>query len=267
MPRKILCLSGGGVRIYGLIGALAAAQELGIDFSQFDIIQATSSGSIVGLMLQSGMDPRQVLLESKHLPIKSFVDTGFLGLSLFFGGFSNKKLGIWANSLNVEPSDRLVVNTFDKTTNSQKIFTKKDYEQKGYGYALRCSTCYPVAFTPIDGKYIDGGVCENPLMLNLNEDDQILCIHLGYAGEVKDPKFTKGFLGRVESGIKALEFLNYQSFAFMVDKFPNIDIIRPKIYDVPSVNFWISDKERDEMIKRGKQNTKEQWKAILKKWT
>lgn len=266
MGRKILCIGGGGVRIYGTIGALIKAEEMGIDFSQFDIIQATSSGTIIAAMLIAGLTPKEIERRALKLPLNTFIDMGFLGLKFIFGGVSNGGIGKWADSLNLQPTDKFVINTFDKTKNKQYIFTKEDYEKYGYGYALRCSTCYPGVMSPIDGKYLDGGIVENPIMLNLNADDEILCIYLGYAGEVKPNKFKFNLFRRLEEAIYAVEFLNYRSFLFMVDKFKSIDIIWPKIYDVASTNFWINKTDMENMITNGKINSESQWASILHKW-
>jgi len=266
MPKKVLAISGGGVRIYGTIGALVKAEEMGIDFTQFDVIQATSSGTIVALMLLSGMTPKEIEKKALELPLETFIDMGPFGLKFLFWGVSNEGLSKWADSLELTPTDKLVINTFDSQTNKQYIFTKEDYAKHGYGYATKCSTRYPGVMTPVDGKYLDGGVAENPVVLNLEPDDQILCVYLGYAGEVQHPKFHLNLLRRLEEAVYTIEYLNYRAFNFMIDKFENMDIIWPKIYGVSSVNFWITKDDMKKMIQEGKDNTEQQWDSIKSKW-
>ena len=272
MSRKVLCLGGGGVRIYGAIGALFEAEKQGFDFSQFDLITATSAGCIPGMMLAADKTPTQMIELAMNFPLSKFIDKGFIGEKVLFNGISNKGLGDWADSLKVIPSNRLLMNTLDITTNQQKIFYKEDYEKHGYGYAVRCTTCLPFAMSPIDDKYLDGGIVENPLSLLLDPEDQILFIHLGYAGEARSSE-KRGLLENIDilkrtsDMMYAFDYKNHMQFKYMIDKFPNADVIYPKVFNIRSSNFWISDKQKLQMIEDGGKNTKDQWAAIKNKWS
>jgi predicted acylesterase/phospholipase RssA len=268
MARKILALGGGGVRIYGAIGALIELEAQGIDLKQFDLITCTSAGTIPGILLIAGKSAQEIGQIALKMPLSKFIDKGFIGEKIFFNGLENKGLGDWIDSLNVPPSDRIFINTFDKKTNSQIVFTKEDYEKRGYGFAVRCSTRLPGAMEPLEGRYVDGGILENPLMMFLNPDDQILCIHLGYAGEVSDQTSRKStsLARRIDDLVYAFDYKNYAQFKFMVDKFNNLDIIRPKIFDIRSSNFWITEEQKKDMIRRGRENSRDQISLILDKW-
>lgn len=187
-PRKVLSLSGGGVRVYGAFGALLEAESQGIDIHQFDIITATSAGAIVAVLIAAGKTAEEMVDIALEMPLNKFIDKGLVGEKIIWGGLNNQGLADWIDSLNAPPSEKIFINTLNKKTNKQKIFTKKDYEERGYGYAVKCSTRLPFAMKPVDDTYIDGGVVENPLMLHLNSDDQILCLRLGYAGEIREGK-------------------------------------------------------------------------------
>jgi predicted acylesterase/phospholipase RssA len=271
MPRKILSLSGGGVRVYGMIGALREMEDQGINLHQFDLITCTSAGTVPGVLLTGGKTAAEIEQIVLKMPLAKFIDKGIIGEKLIFGGLDNKGLGDWIDSLKIPPSDKLAINTYDRKTNTQKIFTKADYETLGYGFAVRCSTRLPGIMVPLDDRYIDGGIIENPIMMFLDPDDQILCVNLGYAGEVPEEthgatKLENTLMKRFSDLSFAFDRKNYAQFKFMVDRFNNIDIISPKIYDIGSTDFWVTDAQKKDMVERGKLNTRPQIKAILSKW-
>lgn len=267
--RKILCLGGGGVRIYGCIGALLEGERQGFDFSQFDLITATSAGSIPGVLLAAGKTPTEIKDITLKMPLNKFINKGLIGEKIIFGGVSNNGLEAWINSLNLPPTNKLLINAFDVTTNTQKIFAKTDFEQKGYGYAVKCSTAMPGMINIIDNRYTDGGICEDPLMLNLNPDDKILCLYLGYPGEVKKVPNLVKLINPIERAYEltyALEYQGYTRFKFLIDKFTNLNIINPKVYNFKSFNFWIKKSDKIDMINAGQANTINQWQNLIQKW-
>ena len=275
MSKKILALSGGGVRIYGAIGALYEAECQGIDLHQFDIITATSAGSIVGLLLANGKSAKDILDIARKMPLNKFIDKGFIGEKLLINGLNNEPLAKWADSFNFPPSEKLLINAFDKKINKQIVFDKTTFSAKGYGYALKCATRLPGAMTPVENRYQDGGMIENPLIMFADPDDQILCINLGYAGETPDfnptlvNRLNKTFnlLERIEDITYALDYKNYEQFKFMIDRFNNIDVVSPKIYNIRSSDFWVTNKDKEDMIQRGRDNTRDQWSSIKTKWS
>lgn len=276
MPRKILALGGGGVRIYGAIGALYEAEQQGIDLHQFDIITATSAGSIPGFLLANGKSASEILKIARNMPTSHFIDKGLIGEKLLLSGLDNEPLSKWADDFKFPVSDKLLINVFDKKKNKQVIFDKDIFSTKGYGYALKCATRLQGVMAPVDGQFQDGSMVESPLIMFAEPDDQILCINLGYAGEtdiVANPGVVAGLnktfnlISRVEDIFFALDYKNYMQFKFMVDKFENIDVISPKIYNIKSSNFWINDKTKEDMIKRGRDNTRDQWADIKSKWS
>lgn len=67
--------------------------------------------------------------------------------------------------------------------------------------------------------------------------------------------------------VYAFDFKSHMQFKNMVDKFNNIDIINPEVYDIRSSNFWITDEQKLSMIERGRLNTRDHWKKIKHKWS
>lgn len=282
--QQIYVSSGGGIRIGATFGAIKEGENQGKFFSgNFDTYIGTSAGALDAAMTANGWDA-----DSK---IQFFLETDFEKLfTPFLIPFSLrktasvvlnnpiklKKLSDLIDSLNFDCNEELLVNTVDSLTNEQIVYCetkplwwpeKTDaklitnaFSQYGFGKILTRSMVLP-GLEADDPRYMDGGIAENPFLSALPLDSEILFMHLGYAGDVWDKGDTvpKGVLNRSLYAYehKATAFLKH-----MMQHYPNLKPIYPKIYNVDSSNFALDKRGKKIMVQNAQFNCIPQWKKL-----
>ncbi|MEI7024687.1 patatin-like phospholipase family protein [Paenibacillus sp. y28] len=162
---------GGGVKAIGLVGALQAAQEKGI---QFERVAGTSSGSMVASMLAAGYTPEEMRDIIASTPFTSFIKKGPLhqiriigpAVRLFIkkGLYSGEALERWmAHKLaakgvrtfaDLKPGTLKIVAS--DISQGKLLVLPDDIEQYGWkpaqlsvARAVRMSTSIPYFFDPV----------------------------------------------------------------------------------------------------------------------
>jgi len=282
--QQVYVSSGGGIRIGATFGAIKEGEKQGKFFSgNFDTYIGTSAGSLDAVMTANGWDA--------DTKIQFFIETDFEKLFTPFlipfgvrkaatlvldNPIKLKKLSDLIDSLNFDIAEEILVNTVDSLTNQQIVYCEKKpewwpeqttaklitnaFSQYGFGKILTRSMVLP-GLEADDPRYMDGGIAENPFLSALPVDSEILFMHLGYAGDVvqKGDTVPKGLLSRSLYAYehKATTFLNH-----MIQHYPNLKPIYPKIYNVDSSNFALSKRDKKLMVQNAQYNCIPQWKQL-----
>lgn len=287
---RIYASSGGGVRLGASFGAVLEGERQGrFPAGQFDWYVGTSAGALDALLTLNGWTGEQKVALYLDMDFKKFFTPALLPLTVrkvlaVFAPISLKKLANFINTLQdenpygppLERFDGLLINSVDAEKNIQVVFCQtqpdwlKDSKQlkveanafkwDNLGIIITRSMVLP-GLRADDPRWQDGGVSENPLFSVLPKDAAIMLIHLGYAGLVQRGKDTIPKTA-LEQALYDYEFKAYVFAEYLMGEFFNMTVIRPEIYDVDSANFGLSKADKQRMIQRAQENTRDQWAAL-----
>lgn len=216
---------GGGCKAIAYIGAYKRAYERGVFFSE---LAGTSAGSIIAALIAAGAKPETIYNIVKTTDFHSLVKgvgnanklRSFL-ISLFvkdvpktirehistdalnrFGLYDSKALEVFTEKClfmvsgkknlkfkQIVPDLNIVCS--DLQSRSIKIWNKQNTPEESIAKAVAASCSIPVFFTPIDNKYVDGGILSNlPNYLFSKEPhyNRILCFR--NKGDIIDHDIT-----------------------------------------------------------------------------
>lgn len=274
--------SGGGARIGATFGAvLEGERHRKFKAGSFDACLGTSAGALDAALTANGWDGR--------MKISLFLDTDFgamvkpallpFGLRKAFSvvkPMQLERLAEFIDELGLKPVEGLLINTVDAETNTHIVYCETKpkwwpadakatlvegaFTQLGFGTVITRSMALP-GLVADDPRYMDGGIAENPLLSVLPSDAQILMVHLGYAGLLKDGGDTvpKGLLNRA---MYAYERKAYELVEHLMSHYSKLRAIFPKVYDVDSTAFNLSYSAKLDMVNTARLNTKPQWEAL-----
>lgn len=185
---RILCLSGGGIRSIGQLGALTVLEEKGL-LTQINEYLGVSAGAflcfaiVLGYSLKEmvqimegvnfgeirSVDPENLLLFDEHFGI----DDGGGLIKLFNSLLKIKGFSTDLTFGDLPPNKILRIFATDLTTQKPREFSRKLTPQVKLTDALRASMCLPLYFTPVrdpvTGNLLtDGGVIANYPMVFLS---------------------------------------------------------------------------------------------------
>lgn len=270
---KKLLISGGGIKGIAICGVLEWLEENTKMLDSIKEIYGSSIGALIGFFMGLGMSFKNIaqifeidLKELAEIDIKLFLeeygfDKGAKFLNLLkaaikiqgfsptmtfeeYNEISKYKLFISGTNINKAKIEYFSVDTHPK----MEIIT-----------AIRISTSYPIAFTPIrigDDIYADGGIM-SPLPCDLikkEDKKKTLCI-------VNHRSITQNNVDSLHSYILSIISCIIDS---LTDK--NIDCMRHKIilnYPIHAMNLEITSEEKLQMFEYGKEKAKEWWKKII----
>lgn len=235
-----LVLSGGGVKGVYHLGVLQYLKEQGIEF---DVISATSAGSIVGTLVSLGLEPvniKEALMsvQFKKLPsiwsifgkaglinphsMKEVVNKDILNMDFTDYDFTMIQKELYITATNME-SGRSVV--FSKNSNAQTQLLD----------AMMASSAYPFVFSPMEiagVKYSDGGILSNfPVEVIKDKVDYVLGVYLSPVSSMSGDQLDSSkavvlralsLIGKEEEHkfkycndvLHSEELSNYQTFEF-----------------------------------------------------
>ena len=186
-----LCLSGGGVRGYELLGAIAYMQEI-LDFNDMNNFIGTSVGSLVCYLLAIGYSALEILIltnsskvfdKLKTFNVMKMIQDGgavaFTPIVEMLETLTIKKIGRLINlrQLRDEHGKTLKIVTYNATKKEKEVIGPDTHPDMPCVCAIRMSCTLPFIFQPYeyDGcLYLDGGLVENlPISLVENPENTI----------------------------------------------------------------------------------------------
>jgi NTE family protein len=271
IPPHYLVLSGGGVKVVSIVGAIKALDDKGL-LKNLKEVSGVSAGAWLGFMMSSGLSIQVIeelvlYFEFSHIrnitpeALISFPET--LGLdngtnlekflesifrivikispSITFAEFnelhlSSIKFRCWATDLKEQTSYEF---SFKKTPDVKIID------------ALRASMAIPLYFTPIEhpitkNMLSDGGIQGSLPLYLLTEDECRNCIGIGFLdnNEKKNPTDLMSFMSSVFS------CLIHSRHEDVLNKWKS-KIIYINVNNTESWDFEISREQRKALIKSG----------------
>lgn len=168
--KTLLSISGGGVMGVGPATFFYLYEKYhGKCFSwKFDAITGTSVGAILAALLATGYsaaDAKQILDENigKVFTKSQWWKIGSKYDSKNVEALLNEKFGQLKMSDLTRP---LFITAYDIRKKKLKVFGPSDSDL--VSYAVRCSMAAPTYFDPVDGRFVDGGLCANdPTLVGL----------------------------------------------------------------------------------------------------
>ena len=186
---------GGGCKAIAYIGAYKRAYERGVFFSE---LAGTSAGSIIAALIAAGAKPETIYSIVKKTDFHSLIKgVGKLNkiqstfISLFvkdipknirehiskealdrFGLYDSKALEDFIENCLFQVSGKknlkfkqiipdLNIVCADLQSKSIKIWNKQNTPEESIAKAVAASCSIPIFFTPIDNRYVDGGILSN----------------------------------------------------------------------------------------------------------
>lgn len=200
--RDILVLSGGASKGIAQIGALHCMKKHNM-LPDVKTIAATSAGSMTGLLYIMGYQPLEMYRIIKLIDLEMVKDINAYNLITKYGLDDGTRLMLVIKKLMIAKgydTDITFLDLYAKTNvtfivTGACITDKKPYYFSYIDYpdmkvidAIRISSAFPIAFTPImyDGKmFIDGGCIDNfPIHLFNNEMDHVVGIYVAECRKV-----------------------------------------------------------------------------------
>lgn len=285
--------SGGGIKGFAFIGALQVFEEEGI---QFERVAGTSAGAIIATFIAAGFNAKEIEDMFEELDLKTLLDppktvfglpflkwinlyrhSGLYRGRLLENWFSNKLASKKIYTFSDLPNDTLKLIASD-LTNGQMIILPNDLSKYGIdgnhfpvSRALRMSCGLPFFFEPIYLKtrhhksvIVDGGVLSNfPLWIFDSEFQRrpVIGLKLSSNNEEMEPH-------EIDNAIQLFEAL----FSTMKDAHDKRYIDRKharNIIFIPAdkfsstTQFTIDEETKQELIKIGRERTKD----FLKNWS
>jgi len=282
MLPKHLILSGGGIKVVSLVGALNELQESG-SLKKVKEVCGVSAGAFLAFMMATGCPLKTIeslILELNFSVIRNMSPEAFLGFPETFGIDDGTHLVKFLESmikvaLKLDPAitfeelQRVGKYTFrcwatDLNTRAAREFSAAKTPTVKIVDALRASMSLPLYFTPvpdpITGHLLsDGGIQGNLPLHHLTDDECQESLSLGFCS-VKHvtneaPRDLMGFMNSV------LTCLTHAHNDVMLLKWAHT-IMRIPVDDYPSWNFEASREDRQILLTTGEDAARKWLKSI-----
>lgn len=261
--KKILVLSGGGIKGISFIGALHALYELNI-LQNMHTFAGTSVGSLILFLYIIGYKPNELFEFIKAFDINKLKS---ISVSLFLESYGLdsgdkivKTLVKFMDTQNIK-HDISFIELFNKTNKTFIVTSVNVSEQKVEYFshltqptmsvvqAVRMSISIPFVFTPIQFNsclYVDGGCIDNfPLKQFSGKENELIGIYIVNNNE--DKKNIKSFdeyimnvINSMINGITKSSIENYEKYVVGID-----------IRNISSINFDITCEKKTYMYDAG----------------
>jgi NTE family protein len=270
-PRRIV-LSGGGIKVVSMVGALHALHAKG-HLRKVKEICGVSAGAFLAFLLATGypLDKLATLIRDLDFSvIRNLTPESFLGFPETFGlddGLHLKKFleSIVRVVLKMDPEmtfkDLSAIGTMNfrcwaTDMNTQKVreFSAAQTPDVRILDGLRASMCLPLYFIPvpdpITGHLLsDGGIQGNLPLHHLTEDECQESLSLGFSRkEVVKEEAPQDFMGFVNAIFGSLVHSRNEA---ILAKWAHM-ILRIPVDDYPSWNFEASREDRVMLFEKGR---------------
>ena len=275
MLPKHLVLSGGGVKVVSLVGALIILEELG-NLKKIKEVCGVSAGAFLAFMIATGYPLKKIdtlILDLDFSVIRSMSPEAFLGFPETFGIDDGSHLVKFLESmikvaLKLDPAitfeelQRVGKYTFrcwatDLNTRGAREFSAAKTPGVKVVDALRASMSLPLYFTPIvdpiTGHMLtDGGIQGNLPLHHLTDDECEDALSLGFCSasmlnkKQEAPQDLMGFMNSI------LTCLTHGVNDKVLVKWAH-KIMRIPVDEYPSWNFEASRDDRQMLLEKGKE--------------
>jgi NTE family protein len=281
-PRRIV-LSGGGVKVTSLIGALRVLEQRG-HLKNLQEISGISAGAFLGFMVASGKslkDIESLVLDLDFSIIRNITPQAFIEFPERFGLDDGKQFikfleSIFRVILKLDPG--ITFSEFTSLQNpGQLVFRCWATDLNICGIrefsalltpsvkiidALRASMALPLYFTPsidpLNGHMLtDGGIQGNLPLHHLTDEECEQSLSLGFLSETKkstDGVMPQDLLGFMNSIFSCLVHSRNEEFLKKWDH----KILKISVDDYPSWNFEASREDRNMLLRKGSESAT-QW--------
>ena len=194
--KKILVLSGGGIKGLALIGCLKALEKLGI-LNGITTLAGTSVGALIISLYIIGYSPDELYVFVKKFNFGSLRNIKLFNLFTSLGIDDGCKMQlmiekmITAKGLNKDitlkelheiTQKTIIMTTVCLNTCKAEYLSHKTHPTLSLAVAIRMSTCIPWFYSPIEYQgllYTDGGCIDNyPIHLFKNKKEKVIGVYL-----------------------------------------------------------------------------------------
>lgn len=182
LDKKILVLSGGGVKGLAHIGALCAYNVKSHNLTNIEIFAGTSVGALIASLLVIGYTPQDLYDFVMAFDLRKFGNIGFKNLLNMYGlddgthlivilqkMFENKGFNkeITFKELFEKTKKQLIINSCCINEKQTYLFSVNNTPEMNVIKALRMSASVPIYYAPVEHNnnlFVDGGCMDNYLI-------------------------------------------------------------------------------------------------------
>jgi len=271
VPPKYLILSGGGVKVVSIVGAMKALETSGL-LTQLKEISGVSAGAWLAFMISAGLSIEtleSLVLEFEFSHIRNLNPEGLMTFPETLGIDDGTNLikfleSIFRVAIKISPT--VTFSEFNALNLSKIKFRcwatdLKEYTTCEFSLektpnariidALRASMALPLYFTPvkhpITGNLLSDGGIQGSLPIHaLTETERENCIGIGFSqdSEKKNPTDLMSFMSSLFS------CLIHSRHEIILSKWYS-SIIKIPTYNTASWDFEISREDRIKLVKNG----------------
>jgi NTE family protein len=261
--KKVLVLSGGGIKGIAHIGALKALEELGY-LDGVEIFAGASVGALIIGLLVAGYTPDELNEFIDQFDANSVRSINFLGILDNFSLDDGVKIDyVVRNLLLVKKCDpdttladlydktgkKIVFSTLCLNTSTVEYISHDNYPNLPLYKAMRMSFSVPWLYSPIEYNkklYIDGGCRDNyPISIFKDQLDEVLGVYL-----MDNTSFTE----KIEN-IETFTFRVIECFMEGVNLYAmngyEQQTVKVLLKPISLINFSVGKKHKNEMFSIG----------------
>jgi len=261
--KKILVISGGGIKGIYFIGALHSLYEMHI-LNDFEIYAGTSVGAILLFLINIGYTPIELFNIIKNMDLTKLKKINMVDIFDTFGLDNGNKFLRLLKKLTVKKkiSCDITFNDLFEMTKKKLIVTVTNINKRCAEYmsyethpnlpilqALRMSLSVPLLFSPVlfnNNYYVDGGCTDNfPIGLFSHRKDELL----GICASIKKQNNVE--IKTIDEYIYQLISSIYFGSANEPTKNFDKNIIKIFYGDENPIKFDLSHEEKDAMFELG----------------
>lgn len=272
IPPRHLVLSGGGIKVISIVGALKVLEEKGL-LKYVKVVSGVSAGAWLAFMLASGLTMKvieKMVVDLEFGIVRNLSPDAIVGFPETFGlddGSNLKKFleSIMRVVMKIDPAItfsglskkiRFKCWATDLNTRSIREFSVEKTPNVRIIEALHASMAIPLYFTPVvdpeTGHLLsDGGIQGSLPIHHLTEDECGECLAIGFCKEKPFPEEGEvptdlmSFMGSIFS------CLTHSRNESVIRKWEH-KIMRIPVDGIQSWNFEISRDERIRLVQQGK---------------
>jgi predicted acylesterase/phospholipase RssA len=279
IPPRHLVLSGGGIKVISIVGALRSLEEKGY-MKQVKVVSGVSAGAWLAFMISCGLGMKMIeklVVDLEFGVVRNISPDAFIGFPETFGldnGDNLKKFleSIMRIVIKMDPAitfeghskNKIQFKCWATDLNTRKIreFSVENTPSVKIIDALHASMAIPLYFTPVPdpetGHLLsDGGIQGSLPIHHLTDEECAECLAIGFSrdksfpedGEV--PEDLVGFMGSI------LDCLIHSRNENVIRKWSH-KIMRIPVDTIQSWNFEISREGRLNLVEQGK-NSMVKW--------